>query len=214
MKTVLLFSGGLDSTTLLYDLLSQNDEVIALSIHYGQKHKKEILAAKEIATHTKVKHIIKEISGIFGENALTSDSLEVPDGHYTDLSMKQTVVPNRNMIFLSIALSLAISEKFDRVAYAAHSGDHAIYPDCRPEFVEAISNVFPLSDWHKVILYAPYVNLSKNEICKKGITLDAPLNLTWSCYKGGDVHCGRCGTCVERKEAFMGTIDPTIYKST
>ncbi len=211
MKSVLLLSGGLDSTTLLYDLLSTGDEVLALSIFYGQKHQKEISAAKEIATHARVKHIIKEISGIFGESALTSDSLEVPDGHYTDLSMKQTVVPNRNMIFLSIALSLAISEKFDRVAYAAHAGDHTIYPDCRPEFVEAMKNVFPLSDWFKVTLYAPYVNLSKKEICKKGLALGAPLDLTWSCYKGGEAHCGKCGTCVERKEAFLEIIDPTIY---
>ena len=117
--------------------------------------------------------------------------------------MKQTVVPNRNMIFLSIALSLAISEKFDRVVYAAHAGDHTIYPDCRPEFIEAMSKVFPISDWHNVSLYAPYVNLSKKEICKKGLKLGAPLDLTWSCYKGGEVPCGTCGTCVERKEAFL-----------
>lgn len=211
MKSVLLLSGGLDSTTLLYDLLSEGDEVLALSIFYGQKHKKEISAAKEIAKLAKIKHIIKDISGVFGESALTSDTLAVPEGHYTDLSMKQTVVPNRNMIFLSIALSLAISEKFDRVAYAAHAGDHTIYPDCRPEFVEALGNVFPLADWFKVNLFAPYVNLSKKEICKRGLDLHAPLELTWSCYKGEETHCGKCGTCVERKEAFLGTLDPTRY---
>jgi 7-cyano-7-deazaguanine synthase len=211
MRSILLLSGGLDSTTLLYDLLSKRDEVVALSILYGQKHQKEISVAKEIVNLAGVKHIIKDISGVFGESALTSDFIPVPDGHYTAESMKQTVVPNRNMIFLSIALSLAISLKFDRVAYAAHAGDHTIYPDCRPEFIESLAKVFPIADWHKVTLYAPYMNLTKSEICARGLALGAPLSKTWSCYKGGKIHCGTCGTCIERKEAFAGLVDPTEY---
>ena len=142
MKTVLIYSGGLDSTVLLYELLAQGDDVAALSVDYGQRHRREIDAAQSIAASLGVEHRVADLSGIRGllaGSSQTSDDVDVPEGHYAEESMKATVVPNRNMIMLSLAVGWAISRKADRVAYAAHGGDHAIYPDCRAEFVDALA---------------------------------------------------------------------------
>ncbi len=129
--------------------------------------------------------------------------------------MKATVVPNRNMILLALAAGWAISQKADAIAYAAHGGDHAIYPDCRPEFAEAMRHAIGLADWHRVELLRPFVTLTKADIVRRGAELGAPLGSTWSCYRGGARHCGRCGTCVERREAFAlaGVPDPTDYEA-
>ncbi len=218
MKLVVLVSGGLDSSTLIYDLKKQGHEVAGLSILYGQRHDKEINAARLICQGLHVEHQIADLSGIqqfLAGSSQTSTDIEVPEGHYTEESMKLTVVPNRNMILLSVAMGWAISKKFDGVAYAAHGGDHAIYPDCRPEFVQKIAEIGKICDWHQIEIITPYVRWTKSQIVARGSELQVPFNQTWSCYKGLEAHCGKCGTCVERREAFelAGLTDPTVYRS-
>lgn len=216
-SVVAVFSGGMDSTVLLYSLIAQGVDVRgAISMDYGQKHRKEIECARQICEQAGVEHKVVDLRGItelFGESSLTNSAFEVPNGHYEEDSMKSTVVPNRNMILISIATAWGIAKKADAIAYGAHSGDHAVYPDCREEFAESLDNVIQLCDWHKIRLYRPLVSMSKAEIAKLGAETGAPLNLSWSCYKGGEHHCGRCGTCVERREAFYlaGLEDPTCY---
>ena len=216
MKSLVVHSGGMDSTVLLYQLLQAGDEVKALSINYGQRHSRELEAARALCAELGVEHRVADLSGLsdlLAGSALTSSDIEVPEGHYAEDNMKATVVPNRNMILLSVAAGWAISSKYDRIAYAAHSGDHAIYPDCRNEFAEALDGAIRLADWHEVSLYRPFVDMTKADIVSVGAKLGVPFEKTWSCYKGQDLHCGRCGTCVERREAFYlaGVEDPTTY---
>lgn len=215
-SSVVLVSGGIDSATLLYHLKDQGHHLKALSFDYGQKHKKELDAAKLICAELEVPHKVIDISSlkeIFRGSSLTTDK-PVPHGHYTDSSMKDTIVPNRNMIFISIATAVAISEHFANVAYAAHAGDHTIYPDCREEFASSLEKSLLLCDWSPIHLLRPFVGKTKGQIVENGSKLGVPFNLTWSCYEGGELHCGRCGTCVERKEAFnLAKIDdPTRYR--
>jgi len=215
-STVLIYSGGLDSTILLYDLLKSGYDVKALSVDYGQRHKKELQHAKNLCKNLDVNHHIADISAIktlLAGSSLTSADIEVAEGHYKDESMKSTVVPNRNMIFLSIAIAWAISTGADSVSFAAHKGDHAIYKDCRVNFLKAMNRAMQTSGADSVSLYTPFSLLTKTTIVKLGNLLDVPFEQTWSCYNGGKNHCGRCGTCVERKEAFelAGVTDPTIY---
>jgi 7-cyano-7-deazaguanine synthase len=215
-RSVLILSGGIDSTVLLAHLLAEGREVFALSVDYGQRHRRELEAAKAICAHYGVKHQIADLRALaplFGANALTDSHVDVPEGHYEEASMKSTVVPNRNMLLISVAASWAMSLKASSVAYGAHGGDHAIYPDCRPVFAEALDKAIRLADWHEVALERPFVGLDKAAIVRRGAELGAPLHLTWSCYVGGARHCGKCGTCVERKEAFAkaGVKDPTDY---
>ena len=216
MKSLVVHSGGMDSTVLLYQLLQAGDEVKALSINYGQRHSRELDGARALCSELGVEHRVADLSGLsdlLAGSALTSSDIEVPEGHYAEDNMKATVVPNRNMILLSVAAGWAISSKYDRIAYAAHSGDHAIYPDCRNEFAEALDGAIRLADWHEVSLYRPFVDMTKADIVSLGAKLGVPFEKTWSCYKGQDLHCGRCGTCVERREAFYlaGVEDPTTY---
>jgi 7-cyano-7-deazaguanine synthase len=216
MKTVVLLSGGLDSTALLFYLLGKGHELRALGVNYGQRHKRELTMAREIASMAKVPYEIADlqpITRLLSNSALTNMNIEVPEGHYADENMKITVVPNRNMLMLSVAIAWAISEEFDAVAYAAHAGDHAIYPDCREDFIEALARAAALASWHPIQILRPFVHKTKAEIVKIGNQNHAPLDLTWSCYQGGSSHCGRCGTCVERREAFgmAGIPDPTAY---
>ena len=216
MKSLVVHSGGMDSTVLLYQLLQAGDEVKALSINYGQRHSRELEAASALCAELGVEHRVADLSGLsdlLAGSALTSSDIEVPEGHYAEDNMKATVVPNRNMILLSVAAGWAISSKYDRIAYAAHSGDHAIYPDCRNEFAEALDGAIRLADWHEVSLYRPFVDMTKADIVSLGAKFEVPFEKTWSCYKGQDLHCGRCGTCVERREAFYlaGVDDPTTY---
>ena len=217
MKAVVLFSGGLDSTVLVYDLLNEGADLKLLSIDYGQRHEKELKSSSEIAESLGLEHEILRLpmlNNLLGGSALTDPSISLPEGHYAEDSMKATVVPNRNMILLSLAAGHAISLQFDTVAYAAHAGDHTIYPDCRPEFATAMDQALKLCDWNTVSLYRPFVQLSKHDLIRKGKELGVPFEKTWSCYAGNDKHCGKCGTCVERKEAFelVGLLDPTEYK--
>lgn len=216
MKTILIYSGGLDSTVLLFKLLREGHEVRALGINYGQRHRKELDAATAICAKLGVEYRIADLSAIrplLGGSSQTDDSVAVPHGHYAAETMKLTVVPNRNMIMLSVAIAWAISTKSESVSYAAHGGDHAIYPDCREEFASALNTAALLADWQQVRIDRPFVRDSKASIVALGQGLSVPFAETWSCYEGGAVHCGKCGTCVERREAFQlaGIIDPTIY---
>lgn len=212
-KPILLFSGGLDSTTLLYKL---RPNVQAILFNYGQKHVKELEHAKRTCEGAGVEYTVADVSAIkpLIAKGSQSGSEEVPDGHYAEESMKTTVVPNRNMIMLAIATGFAITQGADYVYTAVHNGDHAIYPDCRSEFIAAVNRATLLCDWHKVGVYAPFVWMSKAEIVKLGDELGVPWQETWSCYKGKELHCGKCGTCTERKEAFdlAGVTDPTQYE--
>lgn len=216
MKYVLCYSGGLDSTVMLFDLMQENF-IYAIGFDYGQRHKRELISAAQIANRYGIIFKVAEMETLkqfFGASSQTDERIAVPHGHYADENMKLTVVPNRNMIMLSIASAFAISTQSKAVCYSAHAGDHTIYPDCRPEFMEHLGNAIKICDWHPVELYAPYKNMTKAEIVKRGAELKVPFEMTWSCYEGGLVHCGKCGTCVERKEAFAlaGVKDPTEYK--
>lgn len=214
-KVVAVVSGGLDSAVLLYDLLARGARVKALSVHYGQRHARELRAAAALCRLRGVPHQTVDLRGLrrLLSSSLTTRSARVPEGHYAEANMKSTVVPNRNMILLAAAAAWAISSRFDAVAYAAHSGDHAVYPDCREEFVRALDKAIGLADWHKVRLLRPFVRMTKADIVRRGAALRVPFGKTWSCYKGGARHCGKCGTCVERREAFRlaGVPDPTRY---
>ncbi|MCB9857777.1 MAG: 7-cyano-7-deazaguanine synthase QueC [Phycisphaerales bacterium] len=217
MNVVLLHSGGLDSTVLLYHLRRQGHGVRSLSVDYGQRHARELAAAQSICDATGVEHRAVDLGSIaplLAGSALT-DAVPVPQAAYDLETMKTTVVPNRNMILISIATAWAVSLKYDAVAYAAHGGDHEIYPDCRPEFAAAMDRAMQLCDWHAVRLDPAFVGNSKADLVRLGDELGVPFEQTWSCYLGGEAHCGACGTCVERRAAFRaaGVVDPTTYVS-
>lgn len=218
MKSIVVYSGGLDSTVLLYYLRNLGYNLKAITVDYGQRHRKEVVVAGRVTEFLGIEHRVvdlRSLQPLFSKSALVNVSEAVPDGHYEDSSMRVTVVPNRNMILLAVAAAWAINEQFDSVAYGAHSGDHAIYPDCREEFVEAMAQAIALADWHKVRILRPFLSHSKADICRLGAELRVPFGDTWSCYKGGLHHCGTCGTCTERREAFdfAGISDPTVYES-
>lgn len=212
MKPVVLFSGGMDSTTLLHYALLESSEtmadcprIIALSFYYGQRHLRELDAARRIAEDYGVQHQIIDLTHvgqlIAGQSALANPEVPVPEGHYADENMKQTVVPNRNMILLSIAAGFAIANGYDTVAYAAHAGDHTIYPDCRRDFIQPMSMAFRHCDWNPPSLWVPFLDISKTDIYALGMDIGVEFEDTWTCYKGGDTPCGECGACVERREA-------------
>ena len=220
MKAVAIMSGGMDSVTLAYYLKQKYKDLHLVSFDYGQRHKKELECAVIQADILKAKHEIIDISGIrplLKGSALT-DAIDVPEGHYEEESMSQTVVPNRNAIMLSIAWGLACSTRADVLACGVHSGDHHIYPDCRPYFIQNLNESLRIGtmDHRKenLQLIAPFINHDKTWIAAKGKELGVPFEHTWTCYKGLDKHCGKCGACVERKEAFRdsGGNDPTIYE--
>ncbi len=221
MKTLVICSGGLDSVILAHKVAASYTEEQTLtgliSFDYGQRHKKELVFAALCAEHLNVPHTVIDISDVgasLSGSALTDD-IAVPDGHYAEDTMKITVVPNRNAIMLSIAYGIASAQEADAVAAAFHGGDHFIYPDCRPGFVKSFEEMqsHALEGLGEIKLYTPYLNLTKADIAAEGAALNVPFDQTWSCYKGGDTHCGRCGTCVERREAFdlAGVEDPTEY---
>lgn len=217
MKTVVICSGGLDSVTLAYKVAAENELISLISFDYGQRHKKEITFAETCAQNLGVKHLVIDISHIgalLSGSALT-DEIDVPEGHYAEETMKVTVVPNRNAIMLAIAYGISSARGADTVAAAVHGGDHFIYPDCRPAFIDAFQTMqnYALADLTKIELYTPFLNVAKADIVSTGDKLAVPFASTWSCYKGGELHCGRCGTCVERLEAFAvaGVADPTEY---
>ncbi len=213
MKTVLLLSGGLDSTVLLGELLAAGDNARCVSVRYGQRHAREVTAAAAVAVYYGVPHEVVELpAAVLAGSALTGGG-PVPHGHYEAESMRATVVPNRNMLFLAVAGAVAVREGCDRVAYAAHAGDHAVYPDCRPAFADAMRKALDLCDYNPVGLYAAYIRLTKADVVTLGAERSVPFGLTWSCYEGGAVHCGKCGACGERRWAFEAAAvpDPTEY---
>ncbi len=203
-KAVVVLSGGLDSTTLLYDIKSQGYEVSAISFDYGQKHRRELEGAIKTCQTLGIQHKIADLSVLndLAPSALTRDDIDVPEGHYADDNMKATVVPNRNMVLLSLATSYAISVGAEKLCYGAHAGDHDIYPDCRKEFIDSMTKSIGLCDWANVKLEAPYWDIDKGDIAIKGKELNVDYSLTWTCYKGLEKACGKCGACVERLEAF------------
>ncbi len=224
-KVIAVVSGGMDSVTALWRVADTSDDmpnnVQMVSFNYGQKHVKELAMAAWHANHFGIQHHIIDLTSItdlLESSALVSSSSEeVPEGHYAAENMKATVVPNRNMMMLAISSAIAVNFGAKFVLAGMHSGDHAIYPDCRPEFVDAFNKTVRtategFSDpGFKV--YTPYINVPKDDIVREGHRLNLPYEKTWSCYKGLANHCGLCGTCVERKEAFelAGVVDPTVY---
>jgi 7-cyano-7-deazaguanine synthase len=217
MQCVVLLSGGMDSTTLLAWTLAEGYSVRALSVAYGQRHAVELHAAREVARTYRVPWTTvacDSFAAIAQGSALTSDAVEVPDGHYSAPVMRLTVVPNRNMFLLSLAAAHALHHGAQALAYAAHAGDHAIYPDCRPAFVGAMRQALAVCDDPGLTLLTPFLHATKADIVRCGAALGVPYALTWSCYKGGERHCGTCGTCYERREAFTlaGVVDPTVYE--
>jgi 7-cyano-7-deazaguanine synthase len=191
--------------------------VVCLSVDYGQRHSRELKAAKLLTDYYNVDHFVADLASVrplFSGSSQTSANVKVPHGHYTHESMKATVVPNRNMVLLSLAAAWAESLQYTHVAYAAHAGDHAIYPDCRMEFVGALEAAIGIATEGRIQMYAPYIHISKTDIVCRGLTFNVPYELTWTCYEGGDRPCGKCGTCVERLEAFRdnNAIDLLTYR--
>lgn len=217
-KSVVLFSGGMDSTAILSGFVrSQGAEnVIALTILYGQKHSKELEHAKQIAEYLGVRHIIQDLTPIFQyeeNNPLLGDG-EIPQGGYKE-GIAPTYIPNRNGLFLNIAATIALSFDFNTVVFGAHADDIVgnAYPDCSPEFARATHRAIYIGSGEQVAVDAPFVSLSKMHLARYGVENGAPLEMSWSCYEGGEHHCGTCATCVDRKKAFKeaGLSDPTIY---
>jgi 7-cyano-7-deazaguanine synthase len=219
-KAVIVLSGGMDSATAMYVAHVTGYKVYAISFYYGQKHNKELEYSKQLCKKLRVNHKIidlQSITELINNSALTGN-IEVPEGHYAEENMKVTVVPNRNMVMYSIAISYAVNIGAEAVYVGVHSGDHFIYPDCRPEFIEKLQTLAIIANEgfiHKNFrIVAPFIKVEKHNIVSIGEKVRVPYELTWSCYKGGEKHCGRCGTCIERKEAFeyAGVPDPTIYE--
>ena len=217
MKTLVICSGGLDSVSLAHKVAAEHDLTGLISFDYGQRHRKEVAFAALAAQRLGVPHDLIDMShiGQYLSGSALTDDLDVPDGHYAEDNMKVTVVPNRNAIMLAIAFGVAAAKGADAVAAAVHGGDHFIYPDCRPDFIDAFQAMQnkALDGYAQVKLYTPFVHIPKSAIVTEGAKHNTPFADTWSCYKGGERHCGRCGTCVERREAFdiAGIEDPTDY---
>lgn len=215
-RGLIVLSGGMDSVTMLYEF----HKIIRLAVtfDYGSNHAaKEIAFAKEHCKNLGIEHIIIPLGFVkdYFKSSLLEGAEAIPEGYYTAENMKSTVVPFRNGIMLSIAAGIAESRECNIVLLANHAGDHAIYPDCRPDFIRNMSEAISAGTYKQIRIYAPYTNYTKADIAKRGAALGVDYSKTWSCYKGGERHCGKCGTCTERKEAFelAGVADPTIYEN-
>lgn len=218
MKTLVVCSGGLDSVSLAHIVAAEHQLTRLVSFDYGQRHRKELGFAAAAAHRLGVPHHLidmRTIGAALTGSALTDD-IDVPDGHYAEETMRITVVPNRNAIMLAIGFGIAAANGDAAVATAVHGGDHFIYPDCRPAFTRAFDAMqrMALDGYADVRLHTPFVERSKADIVTEGAKYATPFAETWSCYKGGALHCGRCGTCVERREAFhlARVPDPTAYE--
>lgn len=215
-SSIVLLSGGMDSTTVLYHAIADGrDPKLALSFYYGQRHANELQYARKIAAGVEVRHSIISLSDIteFLKGSALTDDVDVPHGHYAEDNMRMTIVPNRNSMMLNIAAAIAIGMGIRFVYAAMHAGDHPVYPDCRPEFIRSLTETLRIATETDVEVLTPFIFSTKAEIVRRGYELCVPFERTWSCYQGGNVHCGRCGTCVERAEAFAlaGVEDPTLY---
>ncbi len=214
--SVIVVSGGMDSITLLYD--KKEEIALAVTFDYGSKHNaREIAWAKVHCGRLGIRHIVIKLDFMqkYFISSLLEGGDEIPEGHYADENMKSTVVPFRNGIMLSVAAGIAESNGLKKILIANHGGDHTIYPDCRPEFIGAMDRAIANGTYEDVRIDAPYTNITKADIAKKGKRLGIDYSETWSCYKGGERHCGKCGTCIERKEAMAlaGIDDRTEYES-
>lgn len=218
MKVVVLVSGGMDSVAALYDADREHEVVAGLTFDYGSKHNhREIPFAAEHCAKLEIKHQVVALdfmNTLFKSDLLKSGG-DIPEGHYEAENMKQTVVPFRNGIMLSIAAGYAESIEAEGLVIAAHSGDHAIYPDCRETFMAPMAEAISAGTYVYLEVLRPFIGLRKEDIAVRGSVLEVDFSRTWSCYKGGELHCGVCGTCVERKEAFSlaNLSDPTEYEN-
>ena len=213
--SLVLLSGGLDSTVVLYYARSIHDQVHALSVNYGQRHERELMHAEHTCAAMQVPHMVLDVSrlGPFLSSSLTQGDLPIPHDDYELSNITSTIVPNRNAILISIAVGVAISAGDMHLYLAIHSGDHDLYPDCRPDFMEAMQNAVDTGNLEKLALETPFLHMTKADIVRIGNDLGVPWKDTWSCYEGGELHCGQCATCRERREAFdiAGVCDPTSY---
>lgn len=214
---VVIYSGGMDSFTLLHRARAQGLNVHALSFNYGQRHVRELEVASSVCAAAGVPHKvidIRALSEVMSGSTLTSGG-EIPEGHYEEDNMKSTVVPNRNMILLALATGYAVTVNANAVWYGAHGGDHAIYPDCRPEFVEKMDAACKVANYEPVGVEAPFMHLTKGDILAEGLKLNLDYGQTWTCYNGREKACGLCASCVERLEAFAehGIADPLAYEA-
>ena len=213
--SVIVVSGGMDSITLLYE---KKDEIaLGISFDYGSNHNhNELPLAALHCQRLGIAHVIIPLGFMhqYFKSSLLESGASIPDGSYDEENMKSTVVPFRNGVMLAVAAGIAESNGLTKVLIANHGGDHTIYPDCRPEFIAAMDAAVEAGTFANVHVVAPYTNLSKADIARRGSSLGIDYAETWSCYKGGDVHCGTCGTCVERKEALReaGITDNTKYE--
>jgi 7-cyano-7-deazaguanine synthase len=220
MRIVAVVSGGLDSSVMAHVLHDEGHDLHTISFDYGQRHRRELDCARALAGDLGVPWELVDlhaagVTRLLGGSALTDDAVAVPEGHYADESMRATVVPNRNAMMLTVACALAGGMNAGAVAFAVHGGDHPIYPDCRPEFVRAFEEMERLAmDAPGFRVLAPFVAMTKADIVRLGAAHGVDFARTWSCYNGRAVHCGRCGTCCERREAFdiAGVPDPTEYE--
>ena len=217
-KAVVIYSGGMDSYTVLHLALQQGYEVHAVSFNYGQRHSKELDVAARVCSALGVSHKLVDITAInqlLQGSSLTSTDIDIPTGEYEEDNMKSTVVPNRNMILLSMAIGYAVSLGSAHVFYGAHAGDHDIYPDCRPEFVDAMNVVSTIANYDDVQIISPFLYASKLAILQAGLAMGLDYLQTWTCYLGQEKACGQCGSCVERLDAFAkaGLTDPVPYVS-
>lgn len=219
MKVVVLCSGGMDSVTALHRAHEEHEVAAVIGFDYGSKHNhRELPFAKQHAQQLGVRYEqipLEFVNRLFASDLLKSGG-EIPEGHYEAENMKQTVVPFRNAIMLSIACGFAESVESEGLVIAAHDGDHAIYPDCREPFMQAMGDAMRLGTYAKIKLLRPFIEMSKADIATEGFRLGIDFSQTWSCYRGSEKHCGKCGTCVERREAFSlaGINDPTDYSET
>jgi len=218
LKGILCFSSGVDSTTLLYKLLIELDKVECLIFNYGSKqNKQEIIHAKKICKKVNVKYKVVNLTSLTSllKSALVSKNIKIPEGRYALKNIKQTIVPSRNLMFLSIASAYAISLNYDVIAYAGHKGDSVNYPDTTKQFVKKMEEVIIEGNLKKIKIYAPFLDMTKDKIVKLGHKLQVDFKNSYSCYKGGIKHCGLCSTCLDRKKAFFtaGVQDPTQYKN-
>lgn len=212
--SLIILSGGMDSVTLLYD--RQDRIALAVTFDYGSNHSQREMACAEYHCHQLgIEHVVipLEFMHKYFKSSLLEGADAIPEGNYDDDNMRSTVVPFRNGIMLSIGCGMAESRGLKHVLIANHGGDHAIYPDCRPAFIDAMSEAMRNGTYANVTIDAPYTNITKADICRRGTELGIDYTKTYSCYKGGEHHCGKCGTCMERKEAFRlaGVPDPTVY---
>lgn len=214
--SIIVLSGGMDSVTLMHDYKERI--ALAVTFDYGSNHNaRETACARRQCEMLGIEHLVipLEFMSLYFRSSLLSGADDIPEGHYEDENMKSTVVPFRNGIMLAVACGLAESRGLQHVMIANHGGDHAIYPDCRPGFVDAMSRAMSEGTYEGVTLLAPYTDMTKADIARRGAELGVDFSITYSCYKGGERHCGRCGTCVERREAFSlaGVPDPTDYSA-